>query len=298
MKGFWLTLLLTGLFITPGGALEAADVVSSIRPLHALVNSLLDGTPVTREELLSPTASEHEASLSPKQHLTLKQARIIFAIHPDFEHFLRQAISKDRKIAKKLISTAEFHGLSILTQRQMNRSMTTADTPDYHLWLSQKNVELLARAIRDELVKVFSEHKQKININYNRLSKNFEKKSDILTSANKRLLNKKFIVFHDAFQYFEREHDIFSASIVSLNPETPLNMQHLALLSREIETQKVRCLFYEPQFEGKIVQQLAKKHALFHGVLDPLGSEIKPDIDFYPRLFTALKQQLELCAQH
>ena len=84
--------------------------------------------------------------------------------------------------------------------------------------------------------------------------------------------NEPYIVFHDAYQYFENEFKLNAAGSISLNPEFSPTPKRINEIKSKILDDNVKCVFKEPQFPSQIVQTITKDTKAKEGTLDPLGS--------------------------
>src|SRR5207253_1959120 len=67
---------------------------------------------------------------------------------------------------------------------------------------------------------------------------------------------KPYVVFHDAFQYFERRYGLNVVGSISINPEVPPSAKRLTELRRKIRSLGAVCVFAEPQFDTRLVDNL------------------------------------------
>ena len=135
--------LLASTFLFTSTAVATADVkvVASIKPVHSLVASVMQG--VSEPSLLVKGAgSPHTYSLKPSQAKELQAADIVFWMSHDLEAFLENSIESIAKNAKA-VSLMDSHGLMKLNFREGgafdahdhghddhgdDESMTTTDT--------------------------------------------------------------------------------------------------------------------------------------------------------------------------
>lgn len=257
------------------------SVVVSITPFYSLVSSLTQGTGSTLTLLVKPGASPHHYALRPSEIQGLENADVIIWAGPNLESFLAKPLNNlTLKPSVRIIELDKTPELQLWPERR-----SAAFEPhqhgkdghehhglvDMHFWLDPNN----ALKIIDYLVKEFEsldprqtrlyEHnakdlKQQINKMDNRISENLQKVKHI-----------PFIVFHDAYQYFERHYDLSAVGAITLNPEVPPSAQRIQTIQNTLTKTKAVCVFSEPQFEPKLVQSLAKDTGIRTGELDPIG---------------------------
>jgi zinc transport system substrate-binding protein len=104
-----------------------------------------------------------------------------------------------------------------------------------------------------------------------------------------------YVVFHDAFQYFEKRFGLSAAgSIADVSAKAP-SAQRLREIRAKIAEVKAVCVFREPQYDGKVVATVIEGTGAREGVLDPVGAEIAPGPEAYPQLLTNMAASLRAC---
>ena len=104
-----------------------------------------------------------------------------------------------------------------------------------------------------------------------------------------------YIVFHDAYQYFERRYGLNAVGSVVLNPEQRPGAKRVAAIQARIRDLKVRCVFSEPQFQPALVETVIAGSGARTGVLDPLGATLPAGPDAYFQLLQGLGAALRGC---
>jgi zinc transport system substrate-binding protein len=104
-----------------------------------------------------------------------------------------------------------------------------------------------------------------------------------------------FVVFHDAFQYFEESFGLVSVGSVTLSPDRMPSARRIKELRAAIARSGARCVFREPQFESALVQVLIDDTDTRTGVLDSMGAEVDPGPDAYVALMDANANSLVEC---
>ena len=115
---------------------------------------------------------------------------------------------------------------------------------------------------------------------------------DITSKKTKAIFSKKpapYLVFHDAYQYYEESFHLKPTDVLSIHPEVPISARKLQSINKKIRTQGIRCIFSEPQFSRKTIDKLLSDNpSLSHGVLDPVGD----DKDIGPKGYITLLEGL------
>ena len=103
------------------------------------------------------------------------------------------------------------------------------------------------------------------------------------------------IVFHDAYQYFEKRFNVNVLGAFTVNTDVMPGAEQLAEIREVIEHDKVACIFSEPQFNPDIINAVAKDMDIKTGVLDPLGATLTPGKALYFDLIKNMSKSFKGC---
>ena len=164
---------------------------------------------------------------------------------------------------------------------------------DPHIWLDPLN----AKVILKEMTKHLVENDQKNTSVYKDNLKKANKDLDKLVKQVKSELNKDFksIVFHDAYQYFEKRFKVNVLGAFTVNTDVLPGAEQLKEIREIIEHDKVTCVFSEPQFNPDIINAVAKDMNISTGVLDPLGATLTPGKTLYFDLIKNMSKSFKGC---
>ena len=164
---------------------------------------------------------------------------------------------------------------------------------DPHIWLDPMNAKVILSEMAEHLI----ENDQKNEAKYKENLKKAHKDLDKLTKKVKSELNKDFksIVFHDAYQYFEKRFDVNILGAFTVNTDVMPGAEQLAEIREVIEHDKVSCVFSEPQFNPDIIKAVAKDTNVATGVIDPLGATLDPGKDLYFDLIGNMSKSFKGC---
>ena len=116
-----------------------------------------------------------------------------------------------------------------------------------------------------------------------------------LKAEMKEISSIPYIVFHDAYQYFERRYQLNSIGFVASHTGYGTSVRKLIEVRKAIKKKKIRCIFSEPQFSPKLVQTVIEGTSVKKGMLDPLGTGLKPGKELYFTLLINLSRSLRKC---
>ena len=164
---------------------------------------------------------------------------------------------------------------------------------DPHIWLDPMNAKVILKEMAEHLIENDQENASTYKANLKKALKDLDK----LTKKVKSELNKDFksIVFHDAYQYFEKRFDVNVLGAFTVNTDVLPGAEQLSEIREIIEHDKVSCVFSEPQFNPDIINAVAKDMKIKTGVLDPLGATLDPGKDLYFNLIRNMSASFKGC---
>ena len=107
--------------------------------------------------------------------------------------------------------------------------------------------------------------------------------------------DKKFVVFHDAYQYFERDFGISASGAISLGDASDPSPARLAEIRKRVVDEAVECVLAEPQYNQGTVKAVIEGTKANTTVIDPLGVKLEPGPSLYENLIRNLATNLAKC---
>jgi zinc transport system substrate-binding protein len=166
---------------------------------------------------------------------------------------------------------------------------------DAHIWLSPANAQVIAEAMAATLAEVDPAHAEQYKANAAGFADRLAAVEEEIEATLEPVRGQPFVVFHDAYHYYEQAFDIEAAGAIHLNPEVPPGAARVAEIQARIGELGAACVFAEPQFEPRVVETVIEGSSARTGVLDPLGSDIAMGPDGYPALLLNLATSLADC---
>ena len=309
-------------------------VVASIKPIHSLVSYVMDGVGKP-DVIVDGYNSPHGFSLKPSHAKMIENADLIIWVGEDLEAFLEKPLNTISKKAVNIeimdlsgIKKLKFreknifeghddhghghkekkhddHGHGHKEKKHDDHGHKEAKHDDHghdkhahgehdpHVWLDPMNAKVIIKEIENQLVKLDPDNSSKYKAN----SKKAQSELDNLTKNIKRDLkgNLRFVVFHDAYQYFENRFGIKVLGALTVNPDVLPGAEQLSEIREVIEDEKVNCLFSEPQFNPAIIKSIAKDTKIKTGVLDPLGATLDKGKGMYSELLQNMYASFKGC---
>ena len=315
-------------FITPVNA--DIKVVTSIKPLHSLASYLMDG--VGKPDLIvDGYASPHGFSMKPSHAKMLQNADLIFWVGEGMENFLEKPLNSIAKKAEK-IELMETKGLQVLKFRERNifdehdhddhddhaKKEDDHDDHDHdnhgkkeehddhddheghnhgeydaHIWLDPINAKVILFEMSKHLIELDAKNESVYRDNLSKAYNEIDKLTkDVTAELDQSVAS---IVFHDAYQYFEKRFNVNILGAFTVNTDVMPGAEQVAEIREIIKHDKVACVFSEPQFNPDIINAVAKDMKIKTGVLDPLGATLDPGKDLYFDLIRNMSASFKGC---
>ena len=308
----WLALGLIAVLFLPAGAFAAPAVVASIGPVHALVAGVMEGVGTPRL-LIRGAGSPHANALKPSEARAVAEADRLFWIGPPIESFLPRVI--ENLAPGTAVALAERAGLTLLPPRAAGPWQTPAhddhheheqddhghhdhahdDAYDGHVWLDPANAARMVATIADELRAFDPANGPRYQANAAALEARLEALDRALRTALEPVRAVPYVVFHDAYHYFEARYGTHAVGAIAVSPERPPSARRLSEIRARIVESDIRCVFAEPQYPARVVDAVVEGTGARSAVLDPLGADIAPGTDAYFTLMHTLADSLVRC---
>ena len=311
-------------------ATETTGVISTIQPINSLVSAVIGNTGKSIT-IIPSEQSPHDFKLKPSDVKVLQNGNIIFYVSNHLESSITK-VFKNLPKNIKLINLMEESGVNHLAIRD-NDAWERHDhhghddhddhdkhgkkhddhddhdkhgkkhddhddhekEDDVHVWLSPDNAIKIVQKVNKVLSLYFPENSKIYNDN---TTKFIDKIRNLKMELVKELLpikNKSYIVFHDAYQYFEKTFELNAVGSVALEGDIASSPKQISLIKDKIVKSKALCVFQEPQFDSKLVKIVVEGTDAKIGTLDPLGVNISENKDFYLQLITNMAKSLKEC---
>jgi len=320
------------LLLTPTLALSAPQVVVSIKPIHSLVAAIMQG--VGEPSLIvEGAASAHTYSLKPSHARALQNADLVFWVGSGLEAFLEKPL--DALAGKaKVVELEDAPGLVRLRFREGGAFEShedegdnadgadhaahddhdphedhaavehAAEEPghehehggfDMHLWLNPMNAKAMAAEIESALVATDPANAARYRANGQVLAQDIDTLDKDIAIAVAPVADRPFVVFHDAYQYFENRYKVRVAGSITVSPETMPGAERISEIHGKVKELQAACVFAEPQFEPKLVSVVTEGTDAKAGVLDPEGGALEAGPALYTQLMRNLAKSLTDC---
>ena len=311
-------------------ALETKGVITTIQPINSLISAVIGNTGKTIS-LIPAEISPHEFKLKPSDAKKMQEGNIIFYISKHLESDVVKVfdnLPKNIKIVDLLEETGIEH-LSIRDNEAWERhdhhhghddhddhdkhgkkhddhdhdkhakkhddhdDHQTKD--DVHIWLSPDNAIKIINKANKVLSLYYPQNAKIYDENTKIMIDKINKLKAELTKDLAPIKDKPYVVFHDAYQYFEKAFGLNAVGSVALEGDIASSPKQVSYIKEKIVKLKASCVFQEPQFDSKLVKIVVEGTNAQIGTLDPLGVGIKDEKDFYLQLLRNMAKSLKEC---
>ncbi|HMQ92550.1 MAG TPA: zinc ABC transporter substrate-binding protein [Amaricoccus sp.] len=317
----------------PGAAAASPPVVATdIAPVQSIVARVMAGVGAPGL-VVPPGASPHGYALRPSEAELLQEAGLVVWVGPALDPWLAGPIDTLAAEAAR-VTLQDAPGIRLLPIRSggpfephehdhgqdhgqageaadhdhdHDHGTEAADAdhdhdhehehggPDGHLWLDPGNAVAAARAVAAALAPLDPENAAAYAANAEAFATEMAELSSEIEDRLAPVRGQRFIVFHDAYQYFEDRFDMPAAGSVSLQEGVAPGAARVAEIHDRVRDAQISCAFTEPQFEPKLLGTVIEGAGVRTDVLDPIGAALPPGPDLYPALMLGLADSLAEC---
>lgn len=303
-------LLSTAMFVGAWGTARAdtPNVVVSVKPIHSLVASIMQGVGEPKL-IVEGAASAHTYSMKPSNSAALQDADVVFWVGHGLEAFLEKPLQALAEGAT-IVALEDAPGLTKLKFREGGafepddhaddedhgaQEHAHAEGYDAHLWLDPANAKAMAAAIEKALSAKDPANAITYEANLSALNANINSLDKEITDTLAPVKDKPFIVFHDAYQYFEHRYGVRAVGSITVSPETMPGAERLSQIRQKVAELGASCIFAEPQFEPKLINVVMEGTPARSGVLDPEGAPLAAGPNLYIELMRTMATSLRQC---
>ncbi len=169
------------------------------------------------------------------------------------------------------------------------------DGVDPHAWLSPENGKVWLSAIAEELSEIDPANAATYQANAAAGQAEIDAVVASLRVELAHVADKPFVVFHDAYQYFETSFGLAAAGAISIGDASKPSAARIAEIQDTVRDLGVACVFAEPQFNKGLVHTVAEAGDIKELEMDPLGLSIDLGSDFYVNLLQGMGNSLAAC---
>jgi len=300
---------------------DVPNVAADIAPVHSLVSRVMDGIGAPKLVVQSG-ASPHGYRLRPSEAKALQDADLVFWMGEELTPWLDGAL---KTLASKASITTlmdqegvilhDFRESVLFEAHDHSDHDDEKDHDDHddhgddkdhddhddhgghdpHAWLSPENAKLWLNIIASKLSVSDPENAATYFMNAAAGQTEIEEMITEVSATLKPVQGGKFVVFHDAYQYFENDFDFYASGAISLSDASDPSPARVAKIQKRIRDEGIQCVLAEPQFKRGLVATVMEGSEATASVIDPLGADLKTGPKLYTQLIINMAKTLRNC---
>lgn len=246
-------------------------IVASASMFYDMASNLI--TEDFEIETIVPIGSDpHKYKAKPSDARLIQKADLILVNGLTFEGWINEVIENSGTKAKIITIT---EGITPITSQQYKNSS------DPHAWMTAANGLIYIKNIKDALINLRPDSKQKIEENYLIYEAKLKALDEELMSLIKTIpeAQRVLITSHDAFQYYGQHYGLRLEAIMGISTEAAAQTSDIERVSKAIKAYNVPAVFIESTINPKMLKQIAEDNNVAVGgqlYADSLGDEISP----------------------
>jgi len=259
------------------------SIATTVRPLQLIAESIV-GESGTVTSIVGRQDSPHQFVLTPSDRLAIASADLLIWIGPELEVYLADFLN-DESRSGSIITVLENPALTI---HKIN------DKIDAHFWLNSDNGIALAKEIKDRLIEIDQAQAAQYQSRFESFVAEIETTNRDLTERFSTSHN-NYLVYHNAYQYFERQFGLQHSVALLADPETQPGIQHILRTRELVENSMPNCLLVEPESSMELVTTLTDGMDIRTVSVDHLGYDVLPSDNPYRQLLLQVAGSFESC---
>ena len=329
MRWMWAGVISAG--VVGAAQADVPRVAVDIAPLHSIVASVM-GSLGTPDLVVPPGASPHGYSMRPSEARALDRADVIVWVGPTLTPWLEGPVETlgagaasisvlnvqgtfllDIREGENFAAHDHDHGHEDEhgdghddeheeghaddhgdghDDEHGDAHVDHGDEIDPHAWLDPQNAAVWAGEIATNLSELDPENASTYAQNAQMFQQQMTALETEINASLSQVRGRPFVVFHDAYHYFEHRFEIEAVGSVSDSDATAPSAARVSALQATITDLGAVCALAEPQYNPGLLTAIG---AATLGVIDPLGAEQKPGPELYPNVLRAIAGSLVDC---
>jgi len=172
------------------------------------------------------------------------------------------------------------------------------DGNDPHMWLDPTNALVWLDAIASELGHIDPKNAARYRANAKMAKEEISHEIHHIEDRLKSVKGEPFLVFHDAYQYFENRFGIFAMGSIALSDASKPSAKRLQQLKHHFEEEGIHCVLSEPQYPSELIDSVFGGFEPHIGVVDPIGVDLELGFGLYLQLLENVALGIAQCVNH
>ncbi|MDA9329366.1 zinc ABC transporter substrate-binding protein [bacterium] len=300
---------------------DVPNVAADIAPVHSLVSRVMEGVGAPKLVIKSG-ASPHDYRLRPSEAKALQDADLVFWMGEELTPWMNGALetlaskaSITTLLDQEGVTLHDFRESALFEAHDHDEDNDHKDHDDHddhdddndhkdhddhgghdpHAWLSPENAKLWLNIIASKLSVADPQNAASYFMNAAAGQAEMEEMIVEVNVMLKPVQGGKFVVFHDAYQYFENDFDFYASGAISLGDSSDPSPARIQKVQKRIRDEGIQCVLAEPQFNEGLVVTVMEGSEATASVIDPLGAELNTGPNLYTQLIKNMAKTLRDC---
>ncbi|MBD2744333.1 metal ABC transporter substrate-binding protein [Coleofasciculus sp. FACHB-1120] len=213
------------------------------------------GDEIQLQGILEPGADPHVYEPVPQDSQALEKANLIlyngYNLEPGLIKLMNATSGEIRKVAVG----------EVVKSLQLDKGKGQV-VPDPHVWGDVDNVIQMVGAIRDALIELSPEDREKFTQNAAQLTGELKQLDSWITQEIKTIPEnkRKLVTSHDAFQYYARAYSIpVAGTLIGISTEEQPSAQTVKRLVESVKAETVPAIFAETTINPALIKTVAEE---------------------------------------
>jgi zinc transport system substrate-binding protein len=271
-------------------------VATDIGPVYSLAARVMDGIGVP-DLIIRHGASPHAYSLRPSEAAALEKADLVFWVSEGLTPWLKSRL----EILASKAQVVELMKAVGSVELPYREGATFANHDDHnvidpHGWLDPENGKAWLGVMASELSKIDPSN---TDLYFQNAAAGTLEISEAVARIDEALISVRgvrFIVFHDAYQYFERRFGISASGSILVGDALAPNPARIIEIRGQVAEMGIGCVFSEPQFNPGLVASVFQDAEVSTAVIDSQGIELALGMALYPQVLESIAKEIVDCA--
>ena len=235
--------------------------------------------------IVSGQQSPHQFTMSPNDRRALAEADMLIWIGADFEIYLADFFEQESR-AEITLNTLQLTGLTLYD--------AAADQLDAHLWLDTGNALKIAEAVAQRLWRLDETNAGHYRQNLAHFRRSLENTNREISELLQRSSGQHYVVFHNAYQYFEKQFGLQHQFALLNDPEIEPGIRQILNTRARIKVSRPHCLLHELTSSMKLIDTMLDGYELKTVAVDLLGENLSAG-DGYIGLISNVAAKFSSC---
>ena len=261
------------------------EIVTTIKPLQLIAQAVV-GEHGEVSSILAPEQSPHHFTMSPSDRIALARADMTLWIGPSFETFLSDFFGQANIKAKSITALA-------LPQLRLH-TLSDGQT-DAHLWLDSDNAAIIAEAVMHRAAQLDPENADAFSSNLASLREELAESKARIAARLQAPSDRGYAVYHNAYQYFERQFGLQHGMVILRDPETQPSIRQIVALRADVKARQPACVLLEFDSSEELLRTVLDGFETTLVTVDLLGSEVSTNTGAYTEFLSNIADDFYRC---